>query len=153
MAAHGHMQPKPVAVVVDKVKLKQQRQAPLDKDFRAELQEAAAQTAIQLVVVVELAGPGEAGLHKNLVMAALAEVQLLRELGSSTAVVAAAAYTGQVQMQDLVEEALVAEVTVTALLHLTQEHKMVNLIQAVVAEQVEILAAWHRMVGEVEAES
>jgi hypothetical protein len=59
----------------------------------------------------------------------------------------------QQQMQDLVAEGLVVVATVTVLLHLIQEHKMVNLIQAVVAEQVEILADRHRMVGEVEAES
>jgi hypothetical protein len=123
-----------------------------DKVFRAELHQAAVQTGTQLAVVVVLEGPVVLIPHNSLVMAVLGEGRLLQELGSSTVAVVEVAYTDQVQMQDLVEEDLVVVATVTALLDLIQEHKMVNLIQVVVAVQVEIPADRHRMVVEVAAE-
>jgi hypothetical protein len=82
----------------------------------------------------------------------LDEVQQLQELGDSTVVEVVVAYTGQVQMQDLVAVDLVVVATVTALQDLIQEHKMVNLIQAVAAGLAEIPVVQYRMEAAAEAE-
>jgi hypothetical protein len=91
-------------------------------------------------------------LRNSLVMVVLDEVQQLPELGDSMVVAVVAAYTGQVQMQDLAEAALVVVATATALLQLTQEHKMVNLIPVGVVVLAEELAVNLVMAAVVEAE-
>jgi hypothetical protein len=152
MAVRGPLQPKPVAAVVDKVIIKQQRQELTDKVFQAELQGLTAQTAIQVVEVAEQVVQAVRGPHNSLVMVVLDEVQQLQELGDSTVVEVVVAYTGQVQMQDLVAVDLVVVATVTALQDLIQEHKMVNLIQAVAAGLAEIPVVQYRMEAAAEAE-
>jgi hypothetical protein len=92
-------------------------------------------------------------LHNSLVMVALEEVQQLPELGDSMVVVVVVAYTGQVQMQDLVAVDLVVVATATALLQLTQEHKMVNLIPVAAAALAEELVVKLVMAAVVEAGS
>jgi hypothetical protein len=90
--------------------------------------------------------------HNSLVMVVLDEVQELQELGDSMVVAVVVAYTGQVQMQDLVAVDLVVVATATALAILIQEHKMDNLIPVVEVVLAEELGVKPVMVVEAEAE-